>query len=257
VAAGRIFDRTDRDTHVAIINDVFARKYWPGESAVGKTYKWGGDSVPVMIVGVVANVREGGLDTNDQPQMYFPARAQLDVNLALVARGTLPPRTLLEELTAAVHAVDRTQAVTNVRMMNEVIGLSVAGRRANTLLIALFGALALAVAVLGVYAVTSYAVAQRTREFGIRSALGASRTDLLRHVGSDMTWIAIAGIAAGAGLAWALSRVMRSLLFEVTTHDAATFVAAPVLLVLTVVVATLIPARRATNVNPVEVMRAE
>jgi putative ABC transport system permease protein len=257
VAAGRIFERTDRDTHIAVVNEVFARKYWPGESAIGKTYKWGGDSVPVTIVGVVSHVREGGLDSNDQPQMYFPARAELDVNLALVARGTLLAPKLLEQLTAAVHAVDRTQAVTNVRMMNDVIGLSVASRRANTLLIALFGALALAVAVLGVYAVTSYAVAQRTREFGIRSALGASRGDLLRHVGSSMTWVAITGIAAGAGLAWGLSRVMSGLLFGVTTHDAATFVAAPVLLVLTVCVATLIPARRATKVNPVEVMRAE
>ncbi|HKS04764.1 MAG TPA: ABC transporter permease [Gemmatimonadaceae bacterium] len=256
---GRFFTRADNapGANVAIINEAMAHAFWPGLNPVDRTFTWGGDSLPIRIVGVVASVRESGLEHEAPTQMFFPIRANNPMNVAIVARGTLSPSALLAQLTTAVGAVDPSQAVHNVRMMRDVIGASVASRRANTTLIVLFGALGLVVSVLGVYAVTSYAVAQRARELGIRAALGATRRDLLRHIGGNMTWVTIVGVAAGAGLAWSLSKVMSGLLYGVTTHDAATFIAAPFALVLAVVVATLVPARRATRVNPVEVMRAE
>lgn len=256
---GRYFAPSDdvNSTKVAIVNEAMAEQYWPGLDPIARTFTWGGDTTAIRVVGVVASVRESGLEREPPAQMFFPMRTNSQMHVALVARGTLPPQTMLSQLTAAVGAVDPSQAVHHVRMMSDVIGASVASRRANTLLIALFGALALMVSVLGVYAVTSYAVAQRARELGIRAALGATRRDLLRHVGGSMTSVALAGVVIGAGLAWSLSKVMSGLLYGVTTHDAFTFLAAPVALVLAVVAATLVPARRATRVNPVEVMRNE
>jgi ABC-type antimicrobial peptide transport system permease subunit len=142
-------------------------------------------------------------------------------------------------------------------MMDEVVGASMAARKANTMLITLFGGLALLIAALGVYAVTANAVAQRTREFGIRAALGATRADLLRHVGGEMVLVVSGGVLAGAALAWAASRVMGGLVYGVDVHDPGTFALSPLVLVVAALAATLIPARRAARVQPVEVMRAE
>jgi predicted permease len=256
---GRFFTRADNapGTRVAIINEAMADAFWPGLNPVDRTFTWGGDSVPVRVVGVVASVRESGLEREAPTQMFFPIAMNSPANVALVARGTLPARTLLGHLRAAVGDVDPSQAVHSVRMMRDVISASVATRRTNTTLIALFGALALIVSVLGVYAVTSYAVAQRARELGIRAALGATRRDLLRHVGTNMTWAALIGVSVGTGLAWSLAKVMASLLYGITAHDTATFLAAPMALVLAVCFATYVPARKALRVNPVEVMRAD
>jgi ABC-type antimicrobial peptide transport system permease subunit len=189
--------------------------------------------------------------------MYFPAKANLGMNLAIVARGTSAPGELLTSLTRAVRSADPAQPVYNVRTMDQVIGASMAARKANTLLITLFGGLALLIAALGVYAVTSNAVAQRTREFGIRAALGATRGDLLRHVGGEMAFVVTGGVIAGAALAWASSRLMTGLVYGVDVHDLGTFAASPVVLILAAIAATVAPARRATRVQPVEVMRAE
>jgi putative ABC transport system permease protein len=156
-----------------------------------------------------------------------------------------------------VRNVDPAQAVYNVRTMDQVIGSSIAARKANTLLITLFGVLAVLIAVLGVYAVAANAVAQRNREFGIRAALGATRSDLLRHVSSEMVVVVTGGVLAGAAIAWAASRVMTGLVYGVTVHDVGVFATAPVVLVLAALAATIIPARRAMRVQPVEVMREE
>jgi predicted permease len=257
--SGRPFTRADDGSGppVAIINDVFAGRYWPGQDAVGRTFRWGGDSVPVTVIGVVAHVRESGLDQDPAPQMYFPARANLSDNLAIVANGTLPPQIMLAHLRASVRAVDPAQAIASLRMMSEVIGKSVETRRANTMLISLFGLLAVVVAVFGVYAVASYAVTQRSREFGIRAALGATRSALLRETATGMAAVCAGGIIAGTGAAWAVSRVMSGLLYGVSAHDPGAFAAAALVLLVAVTAATLVPARRAMRVNPVEVMRAE
>jgi ABC-type antimicrobial peptide transport system permease subunit len=160
-------------------------------------------------------------------------------------------------MTEAVHSVDRTQAVFNVRTMDEVLGTAVAPRRTNTVLIALFGALALLLAALGAYAVVSYGVTQRRRELGIRAALGATGADLVTLVAREMTWVVALGVAIGLGAAWMLTRIIASQLYEVTARDPAIFVLATLALVVPAAAATLVPALRATRVDPATVMRVE
>ena len=256
---GRTFSASDGtgSRSVAVISEAMAKAFWPDADPVGRTFLFGGEGPPVEVIGVVADVREGGLERDPGPQMYFPAKANLGLNLAIVARGEGRTGELLAGLTRAVRNVDPAQPVYNVRTMEQVVGASMAPRRVNTLLISLFGALALLIAALGVYAVTSNAVAQRMREFGIRAALGATRRDLLRHVANEMAIVVAGGVIAGGALAWASSRVLTGLVYGVDVHDLGTFAASPVVLILAAILATLVPARRATQVQPVEVMRAE
>ncbi len=259
VRRGRGFTEADGDSArpVALISEAMAKTYWPTTDPIGRTFLFGGDGPPIAVIGVVADVREGGLERDPGPQMYFPAKSSLGANLALVVRGTGPVAALLEGMTRAVRDVDPSQAVYNIRSMDEVVGASMAARKANTMLITLFGALALVIAALGVYAVTSNAVAQRMREFGIRAALGATRSDLLRHVSSEMMLVIGIGVAAGGIVAWLASRVMSGLVYGIDVRDPGTFALSPLLLIAAAIAATLIPARRATRVQPVEVMREE
>jgi ABC-type antimicrobial peptide transport system permease subunit len=157
----------------------------------------------------------------------------------------------------AVRAADPAQAVYNVRMMDDVVARSVAPRRTNTTLIALFTAAALLLAAFGVYAVMSYGVACRRRELGIRAALGATSRDIARLVGREMAVVVATSLLVGLAAAWALARVLGALLFEVQPHDPGAFVVAPLVLALAAMLATLMPVRRAGRVSPMEVMRAE
>ncbi len=259
VRRGRLFSSGDGARDVAIVSQSMANIYWPGVDAVGRTFLFGGDGPPITVVGVVDDVREKGLERDPGPQMYLIAQRNLGANAAIVVRGSgrSTGGALLASLRQAVRNVDPAQAVYNVRMMDEVIGASVAARRANTLLITLFGLLAVLIAVLGVYAVAANAVGQRMREFGIRAALGATKADLLRHVGGEMIVVVTGGVIAGAAIAWAASRVMTGLVYGVTVHDPGVFATAPIVLVLAALAATIIPARRAMRVEPVEVMREE
>jgi putative ABC transport system permease protein len=241
---------------VAVINAAMAKAYWPNVDPIGKTFHMLGPD-PITVVGLVADVRERSLEESGKPQMYFPIGQQAPGNLAIVARSTLPPATLLTRLRDAVRAIDPTQAVYNARMMEDVIATSVAPRRTSTTLIAIFGAVALALAAFGVYAVVSYGVTRRSREFGIRAALGATGRDIATLVAGEMASVVGVGLALGMLGAWGLSRVLASLLYGVGTHDVATFVAAPVVLIIPALLATLVPVRRATRVDPTEVMRAE
>ncbi|MDQ3696718.1 MAG: ABC transporter permease [Gemmatimonadota bacterium] len=256
---GRVFTAADDSLAppVAIISEKMVSTWWPGVDPVGRTFRLRVDSIPFTIVGIVADVRESGLDRDPTPQMYFPIDGQKPTNVAIVARGTLPEKILLARLREAVSSTDRSQAVYNVRMMNEVLGESVAPRRTSTVLIALFAALALALSVLGVYAVVAYGVAQRSREFGIRSALGATGRDLVGLVSREMAATVAAGIALGLGAAWMLSRLLAALLYGVEARDPATFVVVPIVLIVPAVIATMVPAVRALRTNPADVMRAD
>jgi putative ABC transport system permease protein len=241
----------------AVINSTMAKKWWPNTDALGKTFRFAGDTIPLTIVGIVADVRESGLERQVTPQVYFSIERGSPRNAAVIARGTLPPSAMMARLNEAVRAVDPAQAVYNVRTMDEVISKSVAPRRTNTTLIALFGGLALMLSAFGVYAVVSYSVTRRAREFGIRAALGATGRNIAALVGREMVGVVALGLALGIGGAWMLSRVMQALLYGVDAHDMTTFLAAPVLLVIPAIVATVVPARRAMRVSPTEVMRAE
>lgn len=257
--SGRVFSSGDMDENIAVISKRMADLYWPGANPIGRTLLFAGDPRPLTVVGVVDDVREAGLEREPGPQLYLPARRNLSSNVAFVVRGgpNTSDAALLAALRQAVRTVDPAQAVYNVRMMDHVIGASMAARKANTLLITLFGVLAVLIAVLGVYAVAANAVSQRTREFGIRAALGATRGDLLRHVGSEMFVVVSSGVLAGAAIAWTASRVMTGLVYGVTVRDPGVFLLAPAILVLAALAATIVSARRAMRVQPVQVMREE
>jgi putative ABC transport system permease protein len=257
---GRLFDATDgtSGSRPLIINRRMAEIYWPGLNPIGRQIYFGGDTtVTYSVIGMVADVREASADSRPAPQMYFSSKDRGYGNLAIVARSSLPASELLKRMNAAIRAEAPSQAVYNARMMDEVLSKSVAPRRTNTMLIALFGALALILSAFGVYAVVSYSVAQRAREFGIRAALGAERRDILALVGGDMTRLIVVGLALGLIGSWMLSRVLASLLYEVDTHDFATFAIVPIVLILPAAIATLVPTFRAMRVSPTEVMRAE
>jgi predicted permease len=259
IVRGRTFNRSD-DTvgqRAAIISQAMARKYWPGVDALNRTFHLPGSANGYTVVGITADLLERRLDDEPTPQMYFSVDEQIPLNFALVVRSQVDPATLLGRITAAVHRVDPAQAVYNVRTMDAVISTSVAPRRTNTVLIAIFAGLALVLSAFGVYAVVSYSVTQRAREFGIRSALGANRRDILGLVSREMAVVVAIGLAAGLGGAWALVRVMSSMLFKVPTHDVSTFVAVPLVLLVPAAIATLIPSIRASRISPTEVMRAE
>jgi putative ABC transport system permease protein len=216
-----------------------------------------GGPVPVTVVGIVSDVRERRLDVAPTPQLYFSIANETPANVAIVARGTLKPTALLARMKEAVHAADASQAMFNVRTMDDVVDQSVAPRRTNTMLISAFALLALLLSAIGMYAVVSNTVAQRTREFGIRTALGASDGALVRLVTGEMAWVCAAGLAAGVGGAWALSRLLTSMIYGVSIHDPWTFVLAPAVLLIPAATAAVLPARRAAKVNPSDVMRAE
>jgi ABC-type antimicrobial peptide transport system permease subunit len=215
------------------------------------------DTNRYTVVGIVADVREASLDHPLDAQLYASIDDDPPRNVALVARSSLPPSVLLERLTRAVRFVAPAQAVYNVRMMDDVVAGSVAPRKTNTTLIVVFGALALVLSAFGVYAVVSYSVTRRSREFGIRSALGAHGGDILFLVGREILGVVGLGLALGIVGAWLLARVLTSLLYEVPGHDAQTFLTVPLVLVAPALVAAFIPALRAVRVSPTEVMRAE
>ncbi len=259
--AGRLFTDVDDSLAppVAVISHSMAKLFWGDADPIGRQFKLStaSDATGITVIGVVADVREGSLDRDPGAQMYTPIATWAPQNVALVARGTVPSRVLLSRLTEAVRTVDPGQAVFNVRMMDDVIGASVASRRANTLMITAFAVLALLLASLGVYAVVMYGVAQRGREFGIRAALGATRSGLMAMVAREMASVAVVGVAVGLGGAWALSRVLSSLVYGVDLHDAAIFVTVPLAILVPVAIATVVPARRATAVSPSEVLRSD
>jgi predicted permease len=254
---GRTFTASDATgLPVAIISTTMAERFWPGVDPLGRQFSLRGDTASFTVVGVVADVRDRGLDMAPIPQMYRPMEPG-PLNAAIVVRGTLPPRALIARLTSAMHDVAPGQAVFNVRMMTDVVRASVRPRRTNTLLFGVFAALGLMLSALGVYAVVAYGVAQRSRELGIRVALGATGRDLLTLVSQDMIVTLAIGVVIGLGAAWGLSRVLASLLYGVDPRDPATFSLVPLALVLPVIVATVIPALRAARTEPTRVMRSD
>jgi putative ABC transport system permease protein len=257
---GRLFEAGDDSIgqRSVIVSQALADKYWPGVTPLGRTFHFGGDtSHAYAVVGVVADVRESSLEDDLRPQLYFHVEEMGVASIAIVARGDLPGNALLARMRAAVREASPSQAIYNLRMMREVVAKSVAPRRTNTALIAIFGGLALVLSAFGVYAVVSYSVTQRSREFGIRAALGARRADILALVGGDASRLIMIGLAAGLAGAWMISRILASLLYEVDVHDFLTFALVPLVLIVPVALATRLPSLRATRVSPTEVMRAE
>jgi putative ABC transport system permease protein len=263
--SGRFFDTHDGpDTlPVAMINETMARQYWTNEDPVGKRFKWccPQNTGPwFTIVGVVGDVHMMGLDLPARPEMYYPV-TQAGRNWMwprdLVIRTPGNPVALSNAVRQAVWQVDREQPVSNILTMDEVLGSEVLERREQTTLLGGFAGLALLLACLGIYAVLSYQVAQRTSEIGLRMALGAQQGTVLRWIGGRAMTLAGAGVVAGITGAWFATGLLRKLLFQVQPHDPVTFVLLAALVLLVSLVAVSIPVRRAIRVDPVVALRHE
>jgi putative ABC transport system permease protein len=259
---GRHFTAADTSDApgVVIINEALARHFWPNENPVGRRIRRGGlDSQRPWstVVGVVGTVKTYGLDKVPIPELYIPHAQFALPPMTLVARATDDPLKLVSALRSQILAVDRNSLITNVRTMEEWLSRSVASRRFNMQLLAIFAAMALLLAGVGIYGVMNYAVTQLTHELGIRMALGAQTGDLMRLVirrGMGMTLI---GVVIGLFAAFLLTRSMKGLLFAVGPGDPLTFALVATLLVVVALLACYIPARRATKVDPLVALRGE
>jgi predicted permease len=234
-----------------------ARTYWPNESAIGHRVKSGGSTAWRNIVGVVADIKNGGLERTTGTELYFPFTQVPQRTSYLVIRTSGDPMSIANSVRTEIRNLDRALPIANVRTLDDVMNTARSRPRFLTLLLTLFSSLSLTLAALGIYGVISYSVAQRTNEIGIRMALGAQSADVLRLVGITGVRLAVAGIAIGAIGALALTRTMSGLLFGVSSIDPATFVLMAVALGLVTLVACYIPARRAAKVDPLIALRYE
>ena len=261
LAAGREF--SERDTAaappVAIINEAMAQKFWPGVNPIGmRVTPDSGDRRSREIVGVVRDIRHFGLNREMQPELYVAyAQDPWARGLTVVMHTAGSPQAVMTQASAEVRALDRTVPILGTRTLEQVLLRSVAEPRFRSTLLAAFAALALALAMIGTYSVISFGVAQRTREFGIRLALGAQPRDLVRHVLRAGMIPVIAGLLIGLGAALAAGRVISAYLFQVQPQDAATFAMVAALLAAAALTACYVPARRATRVDPLAVLRHE
>ena len=261
LVSGRVF--TDRDRQgappVAVINETLARRYWPGRNPVGTRVVLNFPSGQFVheIVGIVADVRAFGLEEPAEGEMYFSYWQQPDVLIGITLRTQGDPSTLARQLRAAVWSVDREQPVTHVLTMSELATESLAFRRTGMMLAAAFGVLALALAAIGIFGVLNYSVSRRTREIGVRVALGATRGEVAALVIREGLMMTAVGIVIGLVAAAGLTRFLTSILFEVQPGDPLTYAVVSVILVAVALVATWLPARRASSVDPLVALRAE
>ncbi|HEV2914989.1 MAG TPA: ABC transporter permease [Pyrinomonadaceae bacterium] len=257
-------DFTTRDAKdapdVVIINEVMAARFWPNEEALGKRIQLSAEQTRWReIVGVVGNEKLTGLDTEIGPAIYVPMPQNTFPNairaIFLVARSKGEPLTLAPGIQNELRSMDQDQALFQVRPLDEVISNTLSGRRFNTLLLVIFAALAGLLAAVGIYGVIAYSVTQRTHEIGVRLALGAQPGDVLRMVLGQGIKLTLVGIVIGLVAAFALTRVLSSLLYGVSATDPLTFLGIPVLLTAVALLASYLPARRATKVDPCEALR--
>src|SRR5215207_9429456 len=258
VKAGRAF--TDHDnfqsTKVVIVNEAMARQLWPGENPVGKRFSiWRDEKFPREVVGVVGNTKSS-LDEEAGHQMYVPyAQDPTWSSLSLVVRTAGEPGALAGTVREAIRAVDKGVPTYNLKTMDDVISTSNAPRRIPMLLLSAFAGVAMLLAMLGIYGVTSYYVTQRTHEIGVRMALGAQVEDVLKLVLKRAMVLAVIGIGIGVAGAIAVTRYLTSLLFGVKPIDVWTFVGVALILGLVVLIACVVPARRAARIDPLEALR--
>jgi predicted permease len=259
---GRTFDARDgtNSPNAAVISRSVAQKYWPNEDPIGQTIQFGnmdGDLRLLHVVGVVGDVHHYGLDEAAAPTIYANALQRLpSSSLTVVTRAQVEPSSLVPAMRDVVRSLDQ-QLPLKFRTLDQIFSSSLDQRRFSLVIFGFFGATALLLAAMGIYGITAYAVAQRTQEIGIRIALGAQMRDVLSLVLKKAMLLVLIGAVVGLTGAYAVTRVMANLLFGVTPTDLAIFIAVPVILFCVALAACLIPARRATKVDPLVALRYE
>jgi predicted permease len=241
----------------AIINESMARQYFPGESPLGKRLLI--RDLKIEIIGVVEDIHQFGMDQKAEPQFYLPSRQMQRAVpfMQLLVRTSLPPESVIGSVRQTVHSLDNEQPVADLRTMEDIISGTLATRRLTMGLLTGFSAVALVLCLLGLYGVLAHSVSTRTHEISVRMALGARPGQVLSLVvRQGLQWV-VSGIVLGLAAALALTRLMESLLFEVSTREPAYFVAAPVFLAMVAVLASWVPARRAARIAPARALKEE
>jgi putative ABC transport system permease protein len=261
VQRGRVFDDRDREGAPAtvVVNRATARLFYPNEDPVGKqlTVEWDHPDKPYEIVGVVADIHQRSLDQDTKPGIFLSMAQAPTAPLVLVARAHGDPKRLAVAMQAQIHSLDHDMPISDVKTMDEYVSESVAPARFNTVLLGGFAGLALVLAAVGIFGVISYSVAQRTQEIGIRRALGADTVSVLRLVLAQAMGLTAAGVIAGIAGAFAVTRLLQTLLFEVAPTDSATFIGVSIVLSAVAFLASYVPARRAAKVDPMIALRYE
>jgi putative ABC transport system permease protein len=261
VQRGRVFNDRDREGAPAtvVINHAAARLLYADEDPVGKqlTVEWDHPDQPYEIVGVVGDIRQRSLDQDMKPGIFLSMAQAPTAPLVLVARAHGDPKRLAIAIQGQIHGLDRDMPISDIKTMGEYVSESVAPARFNTVLLGGFAGLALVLAAVGIFGVISYSVAQRTQEIGIRRALGADTVSVLRLVLTQAMGLTAAGVIAGIVGALAATRLLQTLLFQVTPTDAVTFIAVSVVLSAVALLASYLPARRAAKVDPMIALRYE
>ena len=260
---GRFFDPVEeRNTGAVVVNEEMAARYWPGEDPIGRRIRPPSrdpraDAPWLTVVGVAGNIHHMGLKTSAEPEMYLPYVATPVRTAVVSVRTTLDPQALAPVLASAAKALDREQAVSAVRTLESAVYQAAASERLSTMLLGLFAAIAVALAVVGLCGVTSYLVDQRTHEIGVRMALGARRSHVLRLVFREGLTATTIGVVLGLGGAVAATRVIQSMLFGVSAWNPLAFAAGAAVLVLGAIAGIYLPARRATGIDPLVALREQ
>lgn len=259
VLHGRTFTEHDgaQDHRVALVNETAVRRFWPRQNPIGKRIWLGRQTDPVEVVGVVGDVHNVGLASDPQPEIYLPYAQLPWAFMNLIVRTEGDPRRLAAAVRGRVLAVDRDQPVTQVRTMDEVLDAAAAQPRFTTSLLGALSGTALLLAVVGIYGVIAYSVAERTGEMGVRIALGAGRGDILRLVLRQGLGMALGGIAIGLAASLAATRLLTSQLYHVSATDPPAFAGSAALFVAVALLASYVPARRAMRVDPMLALRQE
>jgi putative ABC transport system permease protein len=256
---GRLFDDRDQANTPAVflINQTMALRFWPDQDPIGKQVKMIDGNMTGMVIGVVGDAKHYFLEEEARPQMYAAYSQQPGIFATLVARTSVEPMSLAEAVRQAVWKIDSDQPRWKIRTVEFLLDQRVADRRFLMALMGIFASLALVLTVIGLYGVISYMVNQRTQEIGIRMALGAQASNILRMVLRQGMTLVVTGVALGLAAAWILTRLMARLLYGISATDPLTFTSIALLLTLVALLACYFPARRATKVDPMVALRCE
>jgi predicted permease len=260
---GRLFDESDGadTTPVAVISQSLAQTQWPGQDPIGKRIEYGNmdlDMRPITIVGVVGDVRDTSLDLKPEPAFYVDYRQRPNsLNEFTVVIHTSRPATAIVPVARSIERELRSDLPVRFDTIDHIVSASVADRQFNLLLLGAFALTALIVALMGVYGVVSYLVSQRTKEIGIRVALGAQTGDVVRMITGEGLRVIVAGAVVGVAGALALTRLLESLLFGVSAADPATFLAVVALVIAAGLAACYLPARRVARIDPIAALREQ